>query len=109
MSAKDYQHRTPCTERIPGTLDVCNVLVDVHWRGNVPSRQPHECRAKAPAQIRETLDYGTFGTAAHHADCNDCFPPPETVKRATLFDGVIDSFQTEAELNGHRATQGKLL
>lgn len=32
-----------------------------------------------------------------------------TVKRATLFDGVVDTFQTEAELNGFRASQGMLL
>lgn len=100
MSAKDYQHRTPCTERIPGTLDVCNVLVDVHWRGNVPTRQPHDCRAKATATAcRDTKPEITPVRV----------PPVETVKRATLFDGVLDSFQTEAELNGHRATQGKLL
>ena len=33
----------------------------------------------------------------------------ETVQRATLWDGVIDTHQTEAELNGFRATQGALL
>jgi hypothetical protein len=32
-----------------------------------------------------------------------------TVKRATLFDGVVDTFQTEAELNGFRDSQGRLL
>lgn len=36
-------------------------------------------------------------------------PKAESVKRATLFDGVVDSYQTEAELNGFRATQGALL
>lgn len=32
-----------------------------------------------------------------------------TVKRASLWDGVQDTHQTEAELNGFRATQGALL
>ena len=34
---------------------------------------------------------------------------PATVKRATLFDGVVDTFQTEAELNGWRPSQGRML
>ena len=34
---------------------------------------------------------------------------PTTVKRATLFDGVIDSYRTESELNGWKPTQGALL
>lgn len=32
-----------------------------------------------------------------------------TVKRATLFDGVTDTYQTESELNGYRPSQGALL
>lgn len=34
---------------------------------------------------------------------------PPTVKRATLWDGVHDTHQTERELNGWREQQGKLL
>lgn len=33
----------------------------------------------------------------------------ETVKRATLWDGVIDTHATETELNGWRQSQGVLL
>lgn len=43
------------------------------------------------------------------AACESQFDPYPTVKRATLFDGVADSFQTEAELNGHRPAQGRML
>lgn len=32
-----------------------------------------------------------------------------TVKRASLWDGVVDTFATEAELNGFRPSQGGLL
>ena len=32
-----------------------------------------------------------------------------TVRRATLFDGVLDTFQTETELNGWRPSQGRML
>jgi hypothetical protein len=32
-----------------------------------------------------------------------------TVKRADLFGNVVDTHKTEAELNGFRATQGKLV
>ena len=39
--------------------------------------------------------------------------PPEaprtTVKRVDLFGAVIDTFQSEAELNGHRESQGRML
>lgn len=35
--------------------------------------------------------------------------PEATVKRATLWDGVSDTYQTETELNGLRASQGALL
>ena len=42
--------------------------------------------------------------------CATCYmAETATVKRASLFDGVIDTYQTETELNGHRATQGALL
>lgn len=33
----------------------------------------------------------------------------ETVKRASLWDGVLDTYQTEGELNGWRPKQGALL
>lgn len=103
MSSTDYQHKTPCTERIPGTLELCNVLVPIHWRGSTPIRQEHECRA------------------AHRFEGDDVMPSdselaekvqdvePPTVKRATLFDGVLDSFRTETELNGFKVKQGALL
>jgi len=35
--------------------------------------------------------------------------PAATVKRATLFDGIVDTYQTETELNGFRPTQGAML
>lgn len=38
--------------------------------------------------------------------CDRCAP---TVKRVTLFDGVVDTFATEAELNGWRPSQGRML
>ncbi|MGD9934802.1 MAG: hypothetical protein AB7T37_13955 [Dehalococcoidia bacterium] len=38
-----------------------------------------------------------------------CPCQPATVHRATLWDGVVDTFQTEAELNGYRPAQGALL
>lgn len=45
--------------------------------------------------------------------CIDCECPgyaiPETVKRASLWDGIIETYQTETEMNGFRATQGALL
>ena len=34
--------------------------------------------------------------------------PPETVKQARLDGGVDDTFRTEAEFNGYRATQAGL-
>ncbi len=34
--------------------------------------------------------------------------PPKTVKQARLFGGTDDTFRTEAEFNGYRATQGAL-
>ena len=37
------------------------------------------------------------------------YPQPSTVKRADLFGNVIDTFRTEAEMNGHRATQGRMI
>lgn len=35
--------------------------------------------------------------------------PTETVKRADLFGNITDTHRTEAELNGFRPTQGKML
>lgn len=32
-----------------------------------------------------------------------------TVKRATLWDGIVDTFATEGELNGWKPSQGALL
>lgn len=55
---------------------------------------------------------------AHKAHCitshectTECSTPASTatVKRADLFGNVIDTHQTEAELNGFRPTQGALL
>jgi len=42
-----------------------------------------------------------------HSNSPRCEPP--TVKRATLFDGVVDTYRIETELNGFVATQGALL
>lgn len=36
-------------------------------------------------------------------------PNAATVKRATLFDGVIDTYSTESELNGYKPTQGRMI
>ena len=36
-------------------------------------------------------------------------PRTETVKRASLWDGVQDTYRTESELNGFRPTQGALI
>ncbi len=46
------------------------------------------------------------------SDCLDTVQPSDrgaTVKRVDLFGNVTDTFQTEAELNGHKATQGRLI
>ncbi len=34
---------------------------------------------------------------------------PATVQRVDLFGNMTDTFQTEAELNGHKASQGRLI
>ena len=61
------------------------------------------------------------GVGTHEDDCpglareasrrviDDCGPEPVTVKRSTLWDGIEDTYQTEAEINGFRAEQGTLL
>ena len=51
----------------------------------------------------------------HCRDCNDetarrdAEADRPTVKRPDLFGNVIDSYRTESELNGWKATQGALL
>lgn len=51
----------------------------------------------------------TDGVPPHPPHAFDTVPPEPTVKRATLFDGVVDTYQTETELNGWKPRQGALL
>lgn len=73
------------------------------------SCEEHEC---ANVGVR---DYHHAGGGCLDCDCTSGHvpvaapSPAPTVKRATLWDGVADTFQTEAEMNGFRATQGRLL
>lgn len=71
-----------------------------------------KCRQEIPGavQVPEPRErpYPSNPAEAHAlATCNAWVE--STVKRATLWDGVTDTHQTEAELNGWRATQGALL
>ena len=65
-----------------------------------------ECREWVELPLREQQRF----KASHLGECRDTMSrrPVATVKRATLWDGVEDTYQTEAELNGFRARQGAL-
>lgn len=60
------------------------------------------------SHVRECMRTAPAPTGAENEDAYYA-AKAATVKRATLWNGVVDTFQTEAELNGFRASQGMLL
>ena len=68
----------------------------------------HEPRNSAELAAGKCPDCHSAAVTKYLKWANQC-PSGQTVKRATLFDGVLDTYQTETELNGFRETQGALL
>lgn len=89
------------------TLDCCGHLPEYHHaNGGCIDCDCEEGAEALPAIARKAVDRLIESFVV---DCDLERPTSITVKRPDLFGGLHDTYQTETELNGWKASQGALL
>jgi len=83
--------------------------------GRVPERVadtwqcPHGCGWLEQPRTRQQTWRNAHNASHQQEQERERTPRTETVKRASLWDGVLDTYATETELNGFRPSQGAFL